>query len=58
MIEVVIQSMQWIWIRDLHEGAPLSDDDMQCMQEVRSFLAKYNKLSRFALHLIQKHFDV
>lgn len=58
MSKLTIQPMQWTRTKDLHDCAPLAEDDLKCMEEVRSVLAKHNKLGRFALHLIHKHFDL
>jgi hypothetical protein len=58
MNKIAIQPMQWANIADLHDTPPLSDEDVECMYEVRSVLMKHNKIDRFALHLIHKHFDL
>lgn len=50
--------MQWAKLPDLQDCPPLSNEDVNCMKEVREVLAKHNKLDRFALHLIHKHFDI
>jgi hypothetical protein len=58
MTSLAIHPMQWAGIPDLHETPPLNDADLECMREIRSVLIRHNKLNRFALHLIHKHFDV
>src|SRR5262245_41027366 len=58
MTELAIQPMQWARIADLHDTPPLADDDVACMQAIREVLIMHNKLDRFALHLIRKHFDL
>lgn len=50
--------MQWAKVEDLHNVAPLSDEDVECMKQVREVLKRHGKLDRFALHLIHKHFDL
>lgn len=58
MQQITIQPMQWAQVEDLHNVAPLSDDDVECMQQVRQVLMRHGKVDRFALHLIHKHFDL
>ena len=58
MSKLNIQPMQWARTKDLHDCSPIAEDDLTCMEEVRSVLARHNKLDRFALHLIHKHFDL
>lgn len=58
MSRIAIQPMQWARVEDLQDVEPLSDDDFECMQQVREVLARHGKPSRFALHLIHKHFDI
>ncbi len=58
MSNLVVRPIQWMNVEDLHDCAPLADDDLACMQDVRAALEKHGKLDRFALHLIHKHFDV
>ena len=50
--------MQWAATKDLEDCEPLSQEDFECMKELREILCKYGKLDRFALHLIHKHFDL
>ncbi|HXY30758.1 MAG TPA: hypothetical protein VEI06_08605 [Gemmatimonadaceae bacterium] len=58
MSELAIYPMQWAKIADLHDTPRLGDSDLACMAEVRAVLQKHDKLDRFALHLIHKHFDL
>jgi hypothetical protein len=58
MSTIAIQPMQWTGIADLEDTPPLSDDDFACMRDIRDVLLKHNKVSRFALHLIHKHFNL
>ena len=58
MENLAIRPMQWAKLPDLHDCPPLASDDMDCMKDVREVLAKHNKLDRFALHLIHKHFEI
>ncbi|MDB5490438.1 MAG: hypothetical protein JWO78_287 [Micavibrio sp.] len=55
---LAIQPMQWGRLDDLHDTAPLGQDDFECMRAVREVLMKFNKVERFALHLVHKHFDL
>lgn len=50
--------MQWAQLSDLHDCLPIAEDDLDCMKDLREVLARHNKLDRFALHLIHKHFDI
>jgi len=58
MTALAIQPMQWGKLEDLHDTAPLGKDDFECMKAVREVLMKFNKVERFALHLVHKHFDI
>ena len=58
MKELVIKPMQWAKTADLHDVSPLDESDVTCMQEIREVLMKHEKVDRFALHLIHKHFDL
>lgn len=58
MSQISIHPMQWAKVEDLHNVAPLCDKDIECMKEVREVLRRHDKLDRFALHLIHKHFDL
>lgn len=55
---LTIEPMQWSKLADLHDVSPLGGDDMECMRAVRAVLKQFNKLDRFALHLIHKHFEI
>ena|ERR1039458_9016031 len=58
MKELAIQPMQWAKVANLHDTPPLSEEDVECMRDIRAVLMKHDKLNRFALHLIHKHFDL
>lgn len=58
MSGLAIAPMQWANIADLHDVPALSDDDLECMRDIREVLARHRKLDRFALHLVHKHFDL
>lgn len=55
-MELSIQPLQWAALPDLQDAAPLDDDDLECLSEVRDVLARHGKLQRFALHLAHRHF--
>lgn len=55
---IAIRPMQWGKIADLHDTPPLDDSDAACMRDVREVLLRHNKVDRFALHLVHKHFDL
>ena len=55
---VSVMPMQWTSIDALHAITPLSDDDMECMAELRKVLLKHNAADRFAVHLVHRHFDM
>lgn len=58
MTAFAIQPMQWGKLDDLHDLAPLNDNDVACMRAVRDVLLQFGKVERFALHLVHKHFDI
>ena len=37
---------------------PLSQQDKECFKEIRDILKKHNKLERFGVTLLHKHFDI
>jgi hypothetical protein len=58
MSELTIRPLQWQRLKDLREVAPLDENDLRCMAELREVLARHGRLERFALHLVHKHFDI
>lgn len=56
--QIVMQPMQWARIPDVHDIAPLSERDADCLREIRDVLLRHNVLDRFAISLIHKHFDI
>ena len=56
--QIVMQPMQWAQIPDVHDIAPLSERDAECLRELRDVLRKHNAIDRFAVSLIHKHFDM
>ncbi len=58
MTRISISPLQWGRLRDLRDVAPLDDADLACMNELRAVLERHDRLGRFALHLVHKHFDV
>ena len=56
--QIVMQPMQWALTPDIEDVKPLSEDDADCLKEVREVLARHGALGRFALTLIHKHFDI
>ncbi|MEO8527428.1 MAG: hypothetical protein ABI460_22045 [Caldimonas sp.] len=55
---ITISPLQWSRLQDLRDVAPLDAADVACMDELRHVLARHDRLGRFALHLVHKHFDV
>jgi hypothetical protein len=53
-----LRPMQWANLPELHQAPPLDESDLGCLEEVRAALARHGKLSRFALHLAHRHFDL
>lgn len=54
-----IRPMQWAILPELHDTPPLDDDDdLACLEEIRGVLARHGKLSRFAVHLAHRHFEL
>ena len=56
--QVVLKPMQWTSIKLIEEVPPISDQDYQCLKEVRDVLARFGAIERFGVHLIHRHFDV
>lgn len=53
-----ISPMQWMPLKDIDEVAPLNDNDTECLKEIRDVLLRHNKIDRFGVALIHKHFDM
>lgn len=49
---------QWNHLSDIHDVAPLSDQDHACLDAVRDVLARFGCLDRFGLNLLHKHFEM
>ena len=58
MTRIKISVMQWGRLPDLRDVAPLNDADIACMDELRDVLARHDRLGRFALHLVHRHFEI
>lgn len=58
MPSLTLLPLHWAGLPELREVAPLDDEDLACMSEVREVLARRGRLGRFALHLVHKHFDL
>jgi hypothetical protein len=43
---------------DIDEVKPLSDDDKQCIAELKDVLERHGALQRFGVTLLQNHFPV
>lgn len=50
--------MQWGMLPELPDVLPLDESDVACMTELRDVLARHGKLSRFAVHLAHRHFEL
>ncbi len=55
---LVTRPMQWAAIPDISETTPLSQQDKDCLREVRDVLSRFGCLDRLGVNLIHKHFDV
>lgn len=59
MEEIVIQPMQWSSLSDIeavdHE---LTSADAACLAELRAVLQKHQRLDRFGVTLLHKHFEL
>jgi hypothetical protein len=43
---------------DIDDVAPLSEKDAECLNELKTVLAKHGALSRFGITLLHQHFEV
>ncbi len=53
-----LSSAQLNQLLDIDEVASISDEDCACLEEIREVLARHEKLSRFGIALLHKHFDL
>jgi len=51
-------SVQFARLPDISEVGPLTAEDMDCMQEIADVLRRRDRLSRFGVTLLHKHFPV
>ncbi len=57
-VPIAILPMQWTVLPDLQQTPDLDHTDAACMAEIRDVLERHGKLSRFALHLAHRHFEL
>lgn len=59
MTQVQLQPTQWADIPDVDNVEHgLSQNDVECLNEIRAVLAKHSRLERFGVMLLHKHFEV
>lgn len=58
MNQIIIESMQWNTLKHIADVKPIDDGDAECLEEIRSVLAKHNCLNRFGVSLLHSHFDL
>ncbi|MCK1281777.1 hypothetical protein IVB46_41840 [Bradyrhizobium sp. 61] len=49
---------QWNHLRDIHDVQPLNERDRACLDAVRGVLEQFDRLDRFGVNLLHKHFDM
>jgi hypothetical protein len=54
----VIEASQFNELLDIDEVQPLSAEEMPFVEEFKQLLQKHNKLDRFGLTLLHRHFDL
>lgn len=50
--------MQWSKLDHIADVRPIDDTDAECLDEIKSVLAKHNCLDRFGIALLHNHFEV
>jgi len=58
MRSLVVSPIQWSNYKDIDDIEPVNNSDSKCMEEVRDVLKRHNRLDRFGLALLHKHFDL
>jgi hypothetical protein len=58
MHHLVLQPLQWNTLRDIDAVKPIDASDAECLEELRRVLEKHNRLDRFGVALLHRHFDV
>lgn len=53
-----LETIQWTSIKPFEGVEPVTDGDFEVLREIRDVLRKHNKLGRFGINLIHKHFDI
>jgi hypothetical protein len=55
---LITRPMQWAATPDISETDPLSQNDKNCLREMRDVLDRFGCLDRFGVNLIHKHFEI
>jgi hypothetical protein len=58
------QAAQWEFMGDFNnlpsidDIAPITSEDMECFREIRKILKRHDRLDRFGIALLHRHFDL
>ena len=59
MQPITVSPMQWKNVNDINNmDHQLNREDAECLAELREVLSKYDRLERFGITLIHKHFEL
>ncbi|TPL14815.1 hypothetical protein FJ945_29810 [Mesorhizobium sp. B2-4-9] len=58
MKAVSLETVQWSSLSDIDDVKPLDDEDAAVLDELRQVLLTHDRLDRFGVCLLHKHFEV
>ncbi len=58
MRPLTINSLQWSTLLDIDDVKPIDESDSVCLEEIRDVLERHDRLDRFGVTLLHKHFDL
>lgn len=58
MRTLVLETVQWSSLPDVDEVQPINDMDWQVLNEIRDVLQRHDRLERFGVCLLHRHFEL
>lgn len=57
-MSLVLESIQWSSLPDINEVEAIGETDREVLEEIREVLARHDRMDRFGVCLLHKHFDL
>ena len=58
MNKINVEETKWSSMPDIHGVIEFSEEDTDCLKEIRDVLKKHNVMDRFGITLLHTHFDI